>query len=82
MLLHCLKDLTCVLKQALKVVCEHELVETQKKDALEHSSIEVEADVRNILEGKTYEELKVILKQVHLFKAKVLLSTFLNVYNR
>ncbi|GAY32413.1 hypothetical protein WN943_004508 [Citrus x changshan-huyou] len=59
---------------ALKVVCEHELVETQKKDALEHSSIEVEADVRNILEGKTYEELKVILKQVHLFKAKAFLK--------
>lgn len=60
--------------EALKVVCEHELVETQKKDALEHSSIEVEADVRNILEGKTYEELKVILKQVHLFKAKAFLK--------
>lgn len=59
--------------EALKVVCEHELVEAQK-DALEHSRIEVEADVRNFLEGKTHEELKVILKQVHLFKAKAFLK--------
>lgn len=63
------------------MVCEHELVEAQKDD-LEHSGMEVEADFRNFLEGKTHEELKVILKQVHLFKAKVLLSTFVNVYNR
>lgn len=82
MLLHCLNDLTCVFEQGFKVVDEHGLVEAQKKDALQYSSIVVKTDVGNFLEGKTHDELKVILKQVHLFKVNVLLLTFLNVYNR
>lgn len=82
MLLHCLNDLTCIFQQAFKVVYEHGLVEAQKKDALQYSSIVVKTDVGKFLEGKTHDELKVILKQVHLFKGNVFLLTFLNVYNR
>lgn len=77
MLLHCLNDLTCVFEQAFKVVYEHELVEAQKKDALQYSSIVVKIDVGNFLEGKTHDEPKVILKQVYLFKANVCRFNFL-----
>lgn len=99
------------------VVCDWELAEAQKKDALDrarvrgeeppaellaeerglHSSIE--ADVRNLLEGKTHKELEAlhtkielqmragtakvveyweaILKRLHIYKAKVLISQHL-----
>lgn len=68
--------------QALLVVCDWELAEARKKDALDrarvrgeeppaellaeerglHSSIE--ADVKNLLQGKTYDELEVLQSQI------------------
>jgi hypothetical protein len=74
--------LICVIEQALLVVCDWELTEAQKKDALDrarvrgeeppaellaeerglHSSIE--ADVKNLLQGKTYAELEALQSQI------------------
>lgn len=74
--------LTCAMQQALMVVCDWELAEARKKDALDrarvrgeeppaellaeerglHSSIE--ADVRNLLQGKTYVELEGMQSQI------------------
>ncbi|PIA54878.1 hypothetical protein AQUCO_00901050v1 [Aquilegia coerulea] len=68
--------------EALRVVCEWELAESHKKDALDrarvrgedppaeylaeqrglHSSIE--ADVKNLLQGKTHKELEVLQSQI------------------
>lgn len=72
----------CAIEQALLVVCDWELTEAQKKDALDrarvrgeeppaellaeerglHSSIE--ADVKNLLQGKTYAELEALQSQI------------------
>ena len=72
----------CAIEQALLVVCDWELTEAQKKDALDrarvrgeeppaellaeerglHSSIE--ADVENLLQGKTYAELEALQSQI------------------
>jgi hypothetical protein len=74
--------LICAIEQALLVVCDWELTEAQKKDALDrarvrgeeppaellaeerglHSSIE--ADVKNLLQGKTYAELEALQSQI------------------
>jgi hypothetical protein len=74
--------LICAIEQALLVVCDWELTEAQKKDALDrarvrgeeppaellaeerglHSSIE--ADVKNLLQGKTYTELEALQSQI------------------
>lgn len=74
--------LICAIEQALLVVCDWELTEVQKKDALDrarvrgeeppaellaeerglHSSIE--ADVKNLLQGKTYAELEALQSQI------------------
>lgn len=71
-----------VIEQALLVVCDWELAEARKKDALDrarvrgeqppaellaeerglHSSIE--ADVKNLLQGKTYGELEALQSQI------------------
>lgn len=74
--------LISAIEQALLVVCDWELAEAQKKDALDrarvrgeeppvellaeerglHSSIE--ADVKSLLEGKTYVELEALQSQI------------------
>ncbi|GLT66303.1 hypothetical protein SLA2020_386740 [Shorea laevis] len=71
-----------IIHKALLVVCDWELTEAQKKDALDrarvrgeeppaellaeerglHSSIE--ADVKNLLQGKTYAELEALQSQI------------------
>lgn len=112
--------LISAIQQALLVVCDWELAEARKKDALDrarvrgeeppaellaeerglHSSIET--DVRNLLDGKSYGELEAlqsqiesqmrsgtakvveyweaVLKRLHIYKAKVLITGISNAF--
>lgn len=69
-------------EQALLVVCDWELAEAQKKDALDRARVRgeeppaellaeerglhasIEADVKNLLQGKTYVELEALQTQI------------------
>lgn len=77
--------------EALRVVCEWELAEARKKEDLEEDRVcrekpfeesglnaSTEADVKNLLQGKSLGELEVIQSeielQIHIYKAKACLK--------